>query len=472
MRSYCLIVWPICTAIVLGLSTFSYAQLGGSRNLPGPTLDGGPSFRSRLIAEGGPQYSDSKGKIVRTVRVTGNRLVPENEIRTHLRTRENLRFDPEVVEADVRRLVSSGRVRHVRTFVEDGAAGVTVTFNVSEVATIGYIRILGNRSYLDRTLLGKTGLKNNEPMNRFSVSEGKRRLEDHYRERGYGNVQVSVFEGDKPEHRGIVYVVSEGTRERIGDVNFEGNHFLSDARLKTLIQSKPAILWTFRGVVDRDKIDQDVDRLTAYYRNFGYFQTRIGRELQFDEDKKWLTLKFVIDEGKRYKVRSVTVNGNERFTVESLMEQLDLKSGNYFDVKTMNHDVNALRDAYGVQGHIFADIQAEPRFFEEPGWIDLVYNVSEGEAFRVGQINVKIVGENPHTKRSVVWNRLSVRPMDICDIQKIRNSERRLVQSQLFEHNLAAGITPRIVIQPPDLTEIERLSQRPIDNRRVRGQSP
>jgi outer membrane protein insertion porin family len=168
----------------------------------------------------------------------------------------------------------------------------------------------------------------------------------------------------------------------------------------------------------------------------------------------------------------VTVNGNERFTVESLMEQLDLKSGNYFDVKTMNHDVNALRDAYGIQGHIFADIQAEPRFFEEPGWIDLVYNVSEGEAFRVGQINVKIVGENPHTKRSVVWNRLSVRPMDICDIQKIRNSERRLVQSQLFEHNLAAGITPRIVIQPPDLTEIERLSQRPIDNRRVRGQSP
>jgi outer membrane protein insertion porin family len=440
--------------------------------MPGPRFDDGPSFRSRLIAEGGPQYGDSNGKLVRSVRITGNRSVPENEIRTHLRTRENLRFDPEVVEADVRRLVSSGRVRHVRTFVDDGIDGVTVTFEVSEVATIGYIRIVGNRGYLNRTLQGQTGLKVGEPMNRFSVSEGKRRIEDYYRQRGYGRVQVSVFEGDKPEHRGIVYVISEGVRERIASVDFEGNKFLSDARLKTLIQSKPAILWTFRGIVDRDKIDQDVERLTAYYRNFGYFQTRIGRELQFDENKKWLTLKFVIDEGQRYRVHSVTVNGNEKFTVKSLMKQLDLEAGKFFDVKTMNRDVNALRDAYGVQGHIFADIQAEPRFFEEPGWIDLVYNVSEGEAFRVGQINVKIVGENPHTKRSVVWNRVSVRPMDICDIGKIRNSERRLVQSQLFEHNLSAGITPRIVIQPPDLTEIERLSRGTANNRQYRGQSP
>jgi outer membrane protein insertion porin family len=450
------------------------APAGPAGGPAGP--DEGPSFRSRLLAEGGPSYRAAGDKLVTSVRIVGNEMVAENEIRTHLRTRENLSFDPEVVEADVRRLVSSGRVRHVRTFTDETPQGVVVTFQVSELPTIRYIKFLGNRSYMDRTLLKFTGLKAGEPMNRFSVVEGRKRIAEYYLARGYGTIEVSVFEGDRPQDRGIVYVIDEGVRQRISDVEFSGNQFVSGARLKALIQSKPALLKTFRGIVDREKIDQDVERLTSYYRNFGYFQTRIGRELVFDENNKWLTLKFVIDEGARYSVRSVSVAGNGKFTTPSLMGQLELKSGDFFDLRKMNRDVNSLQDAYGIQGHIFADIQAEPRFFEEPGWIDLVYNVEEGQAFRVGQINVKIAGESPHTKRSVVLNRMSVRPLDLCNIQEIRKSERRLISSQLFEHNPSSGITPKIVIQPPDLTEIERMSSLPQSRRpsrpQVRGQNP
>ena len=34
-----------------------------------------------------------------------------------------------------------------------------------------------------------------------------------------------------------------------------------------------------RGKVDRSKIEADVAKLTAYYRSFGFFKARIGREL-------------------------------------------------------------------------------------------------------------------------------------------------------------------------------------------------
>ena len=96
-------------------------------------------------------------------------------------------------------------------------------------------------------------------------------------------------------------------------------------------------------------------------------------------------------------------------------------------------DIQMLRDLYGSQGHIFADLEAQPRFLEEPGQLDLVYKIAEGEPFRVGQINVHIAGEFPHTRRNVVLNRLSLRPGDLIDIREIRNSERRLTASQLFE---------------------------------------
>ena len=77
--------------------------------------------------------------------------------------------------------------------------------------------------------------------------------------------------------------------------------------------------------------------------------------------------------------------------------------------------------------------------------------VEEGQQFRVGEINVNIAGENPHTRRTVVLNRLSFRPGDVIDIREIRNSERRLQASQLFETNPAMGDPPKISLGTPSL---------------------
>ena len=84
----------------------------------------------------------------------------------------------------------------------------------------------------------------------------------------------------------------------------------------------------------------------------------------------------------------------------------------------MNRDVNSLRDTYGGKGHIFADIKADPRFLEEPGQLDLVYKIKEGGVWRAAEINMHIDGEHPHTRESVVLNRVSVRPGDILDTRE------------------------------------------------------
>ena len=47
-------------------------------------------------------------------------------------------------------------------------------------------------------------------------------------------------------------------------------------------------------------------------------------------------------------------------------------------------------------------------FLEEGGMLDLVYDIDEGDQYRVGRILVNIDGENPHTRRNVVINRLSL----------------------------------------------------------------
>jgi outer membrane protein insertion porin family len=208
----------------------------------------------------------------------------------------------------------------------------------------------------------------------------------------------------------------------------------------------------------------------VYYRSLGYFQARVSRALEYDESGKWLTLKFIIDEGPRYQVRSVALEGVTKFDTQKLLEFLELKAGDYFNQAESNKDLTTLTDLYGSQGHVFADVQADLRFLEEPGQLDVVYRVKEGQVFKVGEINVHIAGEFPRTRQTVVLNRVSLRPGDIIDMREVRNSERRLKASQLFAGTQNDGEPPRIVVRPPELSSLNVAASGPPTA--VRGQEP
>ena len=245
-------------------------------------------------------------------------------------------------------------------------------------------------------------------------------------------------------------MVNEGPRQRIYWVNFVGNQFVSGARLKTIIQTHPPYFYLFAGEVDRKQIDEDVAKLTAYYRGFGYFHARVGRELEFNEKQNWLTITFVIDEGPRYSVCNVSFLGNKKIENSRLAEKLKLLSGQYFDQNQQNIDLQKLRDEYGGDGYVFAKVEADNRFLEEPGKLNIVYNVEEGSRYRVGRINIEIKGENPHTQIMTVLNRLSFKPGDIVDTREFMASERRLKSAQLYKVEPQKNIEPKIVYSPPE----------------------
>jgi len=92
-----------------------------------------------------------------------------------------------------------------------------------------------------------------------------------------------------------------------------------------------------------------------------------------------VTVTFVIDEGTRYKIRNVSVVGNTKYTSDQLLAELKLTNDEYFNQAKMTKDVNALQDKYGGIGYVFADVKADPRFLEEAGQLDLVYNIKEGD---------------------------------------------------------------------------------------------
>lgn len=452
---------------------------GISPDLAPPNLDAArdprllDEARKALPVDGGnrlvPADARNPGRRVMAVEIVGNRRVERKKVLEKIKVRAGHTFDEEQIERDVRELNRSGMFVDVRPKSRYVGDGVVVTFEVVERPTIEYVKIVGNEQIRDKKLLDKIGLKIGGPLSPYEIEEGRRKIEEFYRERGYNRMSVSVIEGTKPTDRGVVYLLNEGQSQKILWTGFVGNTIVTDARLKTQIQSKPGVLWMFGGYVDHKKIEEDEERLTAYYRSLGYFRAQVRRILKYDEERKWLTLTFVIYEGERYKIRNVTVEGNEKIATARLTKELQLTEGEFFDQGKMNKDVAAMLNEYGGEGFVFADVKPDPRFLEEPGQLDLVYNVSEGDRYRIGEINVVIEGESPHTRLNVVKNNIHLRPGDIADIREIREAQRRLMRAGVFERQDPSKM-PQIKFSRPEDGETNVVGRGGV--RKVRGQSP
>jgi outer membrane protein insertion porin family len=402
------------------------------------------------------------------VRIEGNQVTEVSKLPT-LQTRAGQIFDASMIEEDVRNLHRSRKFVDVHPKYVRVAEGIVVIFQVVERPMLGYVRFVGNQRVTTRTLGKKAEIDVGDSMDPYVVEEARRRIEAYYHEKGYDAAKVTTVEGNKTGDQGAVFLIDEGRARKSLWTTFVGNSIASDARLLTQIQSKPGVFWLLGGDIDREKVDADVEMLTAYYRSLGFFQARVGREIEVVHGplRDWTFLTFVISEGPRYKVRNVSFVGNTRFKGEFLERDLKLASGEFFNQSKMDADLGLIRDIYGGRGFVFADIRADPRFLEDPGQLDLVYNVAEGQRYRVGQINVRIRGEHPHTRHSTILNRLSLRPGDILDIRKLRADERRLKSSSLFLNDPAKGEGPRIVFSKPDAAETQ-LAGDP----GFRGQSP
>ena len=200
------------------------------------------------------------------VRVVGNKLIPTPQILNEMQTRVGRPYDPALMQRDVRKLTSRSWFVAVEPDIEKTDAGYVVTIKVVERPTIRYIEYLGNDveffgrgGIRDKSLAKETGLKVGGSIDPYAVEEARRKILDLYRRNGFNNTQVTMLEGNKPTDKGVVFVINEGEAQKIWKVEFEGNEFVTDGQLRTKIESKKPLMYIFKGYVDREQIDGDVD---------------------------------------------------------------------------------------------------------------------------------------------------------------------------------------------------------------------
>ncbi len=418
--------------------------------------------------------------LVLDVRIVGNDQIGAKDIIQIIKTRKGRPFNEAMLEEDKRALMQKGWFFDIKPKVEKTLSGYIVTFTFIERPILHYVKVVGNKAHTKKVLLEEAGIAPGAALDPIAVHQAKERMEQFYRDSGYYRIHIDILSGDQVGDRGAVFKISEGEKQRILDVDFEGNTLTTGGRLKTLISSKPGWFFWVNSEFTRKQLDEDVEALKTYYRKLGYFYAKIDRKFietggytGLGKPRNWVKVVFVIEEGPRCRVRDVRFAGNKLFPDDDLRKEMKLPKEKYYNQDMLETDMGRIKEKYGKLGYVFSMAEPDPRLDDD--FVDLVINIKEGPRCSVESINVEIVGNEgaePYTKMQPILNRLSMHPGDILKTTDINSSKRRLAASQIFNANPTQGQIPEIIFEYPQLAiEDEEKEEQTAGLPKIRGQN-
>lgn len=238
------------------------------------------------------------GKIVITdVIVTGNQRMSTDQIKTRLRTLPNKKYNPAIVDDDVRELYKTGQFSNITTWLyPDGIDRAKIYFGVREMPNmVQKVTFLGARHIKQEELQNITGVQPNTPLNPYLNRQGCQKILDKYTEMGRPLSDCQLMKGGDRDDTEVVYQITEGPRGKVRDIQLVGHTFASAARLRQKIPLQ------VDGAYNRESAEAGINELCTFYRGFGYRDVRVDLEIERDSAPDEICLIYHIHEGPRYR---------------------------------------------------------------------------------------------------------------------------------------------------------------------------
>jgi outer membrane protein assembly complex protein YaeT len=399
-----------------------------------------------LCAAVGLSQPPTGAPLVADVIADGNRLVPTQKIMSIIRTRPGTEFSQERINDDIRELYKTRLFANVRVDTRRTSDGkVVVYFLFAELPSVVQEIVYQGADHFKLDELEKiTGLRRGTPLNPVSNQLACNAIVKRYHEEGRLFASCELLEGDKPGDTRVVFNVTEGPVVRISGIDIVGNHFVSEARLKTQITESAAFLGVIGGKFNAAQADLDVAKLQEYYRSFGFHDVRVSRELRMDDNQRSVRLIFHIDEGQRYRVGKVDVVGNKHFDREKLLNMIKVRPGEIYNQSVVKGDIELMKAAYGYEGREASVIE---QLSYQTGEVNVVYQIEERPPARVGQV---IIVGNEVTRQNVILRQLPLYPGQILTYPDLRVAERNLARLNIFEMSPENGIRPTVSVLDND----------------------
>jgi outer membrane protein insertion porin family len=393
--------------------------------------------------------------LVKEIGVQGNRRVQEAVILGRVSAKIGSPFVANRTAEDIRGIFSLGFFDDVQVKVEDFEGGVKLTYMVVERPFVRDIVFAGNKKEDAATLQDKIDLKLGSVYNPVEVNRGADKLKEFYETEGYFEVGITPEVEKLPDGDvTVTYRIAEGRRISIDQIVIEGAQGLTPKQIKSAMDTQEREYIILRGTVQRQRLDEDVDRIIQLYNDFGYVQARVeSSDIQIDREKARATIRIVVVEGPQFKVGGVDVTGNAVLPMEEIRKRIELKSGDVFSRSKLRDSVKGITDLYSAIGRASADVS--PNTLQDtPGrLVNIVFEITEGPETYVERINI---AGNTRSEEKILRREIPMAEGDLFTSQKLARAKQRLTNLNYFdkvEAKTAPGSAKDKIIVNIDVTE-------------------
>ncbi|HEY7652183.1 MAG TPA: outer membrane protein assembly factor BamA [Methylomirabilota bacterium] len=369
---------------------------------------------------------------VKEISVQGNRRVQEAVILGRVGAKIGSPFVANRTAEDIRAIFALGFFDDVQVKVEDFEGGVKLTYVVVERPFVRDIVFSGNKKFDSGTLQEKFDLKLGSVYNPVEVNRAADKLKEFYEQEGYFEVGITPEVEKLPDGDVIVtFKVAEGRRISIEQIVVEGAQGLTPKQIKAAMDTKEREYIILRGTVQRQRLDEDVDRIIQLYNDYGYVQARVeSSEIVVDRENARATIRVVVVEGPQFKVGGVDVTGNQVLPAEEIRKRIDLKTADVFSRSKLRDSVTKITELYSAVGRASADVSPVTMQDLPNRVVNLVFEITEGPETYVERINIS---GNTRSEEKILRREIPMAEGDLFTSQKLARAKQRLTNLNYFD---------------------------------------
>ena len=385
-------------------------------------------------------------RLVESVDVLNNRRLRKDDILYYVQTRPGDPYNEQQVQRDLQAILTLGFFDKTatRVYTEEGArGGVNVVFEVKELPIIRDLQFEGLKSVPESDVLKtfrerRVGVSKESIYDPVKARNAMRVLKELLAAKGHPNATITQRTDEvSATSTALTFLINEGERVRVVEIQFEGNQIFSDGKLRSQMKyvREAGLISRFKGqdILDREKLDFDLHKVDNYMRSKGYLQARHGEPrvegigprrtgfpilpLPFlSSTDEGLRVTVPIIEGRIYRIGEMKIEGNSIFSEEAIKAVIGLGKGDIANGEKIGKALfENLKKYYGQQGFIEYTAEPTPTFKDnaqkpDEGIVDFVITIEEGKQFSLRRL--EFIG-NTFTRDNVLRREVLLNEGDI-----------------------------------------------------------
>lgn len=406
------------------------------------------------------RYTEKEFRIA-SLAPEGNKRIDSGAILRKITTKVGDAYDQATLRKDLKEIYSMGYFNDVQIDVSDTPKGKKVIFRVVEKPVMKSVIFTGMDEVKEEDVKGAANIKEHFILNPAKISVAEEAIRQLYKTKGFYNSKVTS-KISYPDDQGAVveFNIDEGVKMYIKEISVEGNTTFDDDELLDQIETseKWFLSWlTEGGLLDMNMVQQDAARIVTYYNDQGFLEAKIG-EPEIKQEEEWLYVKFIVEEGTRFKLGTIDFTGDLLEGKDELMKLLTIQEEEYLSRQAIRDDILKLTDYYSEAGFAFADIRPIVKKTPAGDHMDVTFDIRKNNLVYIERISIR---GNSRTRDNVIRRELLIAEGGVFDSKALRESTQALQRLTYFEE---VNIIPEPSINPDRMNVIVEVKEKSTGN--------